>query len=60
VLADATVHPFVSHSADLLVSRFGVMFFAEPAVSFANMRKALRRRGASPSPAGERRATIRG
>lgn len=45
VLADATVHPFVSHSADLLVSRFGVMFFAEPAVSFANMRKALRPSG---------------
>lgn len=38
VLADATVYPFVSGSFDLLVSRFGVMFFAEPAVSFANMR----------------------
>lgn len=45
VLADATVHPFVPHSADLLFSRFGVMFFAEPAVSFANMRKALRPSG---------------
>jgi ubiquinone/menaquinone biosynthesis C-methylase UbiE len=42
VLADATVHPFVPHSADLLFSRFGVMFFAEPSVSFTNMRKALR------------------
>jgi ubiquinone/menaquinone biosynthesis C-methylase UbiE len=42
VLADATVHPFVPASFDLLVSRFGVMFFAEPALSFANMRKALR------------------
>jgi SAM-dependent methyltransferase len=45
VLADATVYPFEPASADLLVSRFGVMFFAEPAVSFANMRKALRRSG---------------
>jgi SAM-dependent methyltransferase len=45
VQADATVHPFVPHSADLLFSRFGVMFFAEPAVSFANMRKALRPSG---------------
>jgi ubiquinone/menaquinone biosynthesis C-methylase UbiE len=45
VLADATVYPFVSGSFDLLVSRFGVMFFAEPAVSFANMRKALRPSG---------------
>jgi ubiquinone/menaquinone biosynthesis C-methylase UbiE len=42
VLADATVHPFAPASFDLLVSRFGVMFFADPALSFANMRKALR------------------
>jgi ubiquinone/menaquinone biosynthesis C-methylase UbiE len=45
VLADATVHPFETASFDLLVSRFGVMFFAEPAVSFANLRKALKREG---------------
>jgi SAM-dependent methyltransferase len=45
VLADATVYPFESASFDLLASRFGVMFFAEPAVSFANMRKALRPSG---------------
>jgi SAM-dependent methyltransferase len=45
VLADATVYPFVSASSDLLVSRFGVMFFAEPALSFANLRRALRPSG---------------
>jgi SAM-dependent methyltransferase len=45
VLADATVYPFAPASFDLLVSRFGVMFFAEPALSFANMRKALRPSG---------------
>jgi ubiquinone/menaquinone biosynthesis C-methylase UbiE len=45
VLADATVYPFVSATFDLLVSRFGVMFFAEPAISFANMRRALRPSG---------------
>ena len=45
VLADATVYPFDPASFDLLVSRFGVMFFAEPARSFANMRKALRPSG---------------
>jgi ubiquinone/menaquinone biosynthesis C-methylase UbiE len=45
VLADATVYPFVAASFDLLVSRFGVMFFAEPALSFANLRKALRTTG---------------
>jgi ubiquinone/menaquinone biosynthesis C-methylase UbiE len=42
VLADATVYPFDPQNFDLLVSRFGVMFFAEPAVSFANLRRALR------------------
>ena len=41
-LADATVHAFAPASFDLVVSRFGVMFFAEPALSFANIRKALR------------------
>jgi SAM-dependent methyltransferase len=45
VLADATVHPFAPGSNDLLVSRFGVMFFANPTLSFANMRSALRRDG---------------
>lgn len=44
-LADATVYPFDPESFDLLVSRFGVMFFAEPAVSFANLRRALRPSG---------------
>jgi ubiquinone/menaquinone biosynthesis C-methylase UbiE len=45
VLADATVHPFEPASADLLVSRFGVMFFADPVASFTNLRKALRPSG---------------
>ncbi len=43
--ADATVYPFEPGGADLLFSRFGVLFFAEPARSFANMRKGLRRGG---------------
>jgi SAM-dependent methyltransferase len=42
VQADATVHAFEPGSADLLVSRFGVMFFADPVLSFRNMRKGLR------------------
>ena len=45
VLADATVYPFDPGSFDLLVSRFGVMFFADPVISFANLRKALRPKG---------------
>jgi SAM-dependent methyltransferase len=44
-LADATVYPFDPASFDLLASRFGVMFFGDPVVSFANMRKALRPSG---------------
>ncbi|ANW01889.1 class I SAM-dependent methyltransferase [Bradyrhizobium icense] len=45
VLADATVYPFEPKSFDVLASRFGVMFFADPALSFANMRKALKPSG---------------
>jgi SAM-dependent methyltransferase len=45
VLADATVYPFVPAGFDLLVSRFGVMFFAEPALSFANLHRALKPSG---------------
>ncbi|MBR1207152.1 MULTISPECIES: class I SAM-dependent methyltransferase [unclassified Bradyrhizobium] len=44
-LADATVYPFDPASFDLLASRFGVMFFADPAVSFANLHKALKPSG---------------
>ena len=45
VLADATDHPFDPVDFDLLASRFGVMFFADPVVSFANLRSALRPSG---------------
>jgi SAM-dependent methyltransferase len=43
IMADATAYPFEPGAADLLFSRFGVMFFAEPQKSFANMRRGLRR-----------------
>ena len=42
VLADATVYDFEPEWADLAASRFGVMFFADPARSFANLRKGLK------------------
>jgi SAM-dependent methyltransferase len=42
VLADATVYAFAPGWADLVVSRFGVMFFADPARSFANLRRGLK------------------
>ncbi len=40
--ADAQTHSFAPASADLLFSRFGVMFFLEPVAAFANLAKALR------------------
>jgi len=40
VHADAQVHPF-SGGFDALVSRFGVMFFADPVAAFANLGRAL-------------------
>ncbi len=42
VQADAQTHRFEAHSFDALVSRFGVMFFADPAAAFANLRAAMR------------------
>lgn len=38
--ADASVHPF-EPEYDLVFSRFGVMFFADPIAAFANIRNAL-------------------
>ena len=45
IAADATIYPFERGGADLLFSRFGVMFFADPVLAFANMRTALRSGG---------------
>ncbi len=45
IQADASVHDFVPESFDLAFSQFGVMFFANPAAAFANIRRALKRQG---------------
>jgi protein-L-isoaspartate O-methyltransferase len=42
LLADAQVHLFPPASFDLLTSRCGVMFFADPVAAFSNLIKALR------------------
>jgi len=42
ILADAQRHAFEPGSFDHLVSRFGVMFFDQPAQAFANLRAAAR------------------
>ncbi len=39
--ADAQTHQFETESFDALVSRFGVMFFADPAAAFRNLRCAV-------------------
>lgn len=40
--ADAQTHAFAPAAFDVLYSRFGVMFFADPPAAFANLRRALR------------------
>lgn len=42
VEADAARHPFDPRSADHLISRFGVMFFANPVAAFAHMAKGVK------------------
>jgi len=39
---DAQTHPFEPGAFDLVYSRFGVMFFADPTAAFSNLRAALR------------------
>lgn len=41
-LDDAQVAAFDAASVDLVYSRFGVMFFADPVAAFANLRRALK------------------
>lgn len=39
---DVQVHPFPPAGFDVAISRFGVMFFADPVAAFANVGRALR------------------
>ena len=40
--ADAQLHHFPEQSFDLVISRFGTMFFGDPGAAFANIGRALR------------------
>ncbi|MFI7144129.1 class I SAM-dependent methyltransferase [Nonomuraea sp. NPDC050022] len=40
--ADAQVHPFAAASVDVVISRFGVMFFNDPVTAFTNIARATR------------------
>ena len=46
VVADAQRHRFTPGAADVIASRFGVMFFDDPVQAFANLRAAARGGGA--------------
>ena len=41
-LGDAQTHRFASAHFDVVISRFGTMFFADPVAAFANIARALR------------------
>jgi SAM-dependent methyltransferase len=43
ICANAQEHTFDPASVDMLISRFGVMFFDDPVRAFANLRRAARR-----------------
>ncbi|MEQ8142694.1 class I SAM-dependent methyltransferase [Streptomyces sp. OP7] len=45
VQGDAQVHPFERASFDVALSRYGVMFFADPVAAFTNIAGALRPEG---------------
>jgi SAM-dependent methyltransferase len=40
IRADAQTHAFQTRSFDMLISRFGVMFFSDPVEAFTNVRRA--------------------
>jgi len=42
ICTDAQTYDFEPASADIVVSRFGVMFFDDPAAAFANLRRAAK------------------
>src|SRR5438132_13015183 len=42
IVADVSCHAFAPNTFDLVVSRFGVMFFSDPQAAFANVRRAMK------------------
>jgi SAM-dependent methyltransferase len=45
IAADAAAHPFPPDAFDVVVSRFGIMFFEDPVAAFANLRSGVRSGG---------------
>jgi SAM-dependent methyltransferase len=46
IRADAQTHGFAPASFEMMISRFGVMFFEDPVAAFANLRRAAKASGA--------------
>lgn len=42
VLADAQTHPFIKNSYDVMISRFGVMFFEVSVAAFTNIKQSMK------------------
>src|SRR6266487_2678430 len=57
---DAQVHGFTPGAGDVALSRFGVMFFSDPAAAFANIARGLRPGGGWSSCAGRTSQTTNG
>jgi ubiquinone/menaquinone biosynthesis C-methylase UbiE len=55
-LADAQLHGFAPERFDVAISRFGLMFFADPDAAFANIARALRPGGRLVALVWQRRA----
>lgn len=45
LLGDAQVYPFEAAAFDVVMSRFGVMFFDDPVAAFSNLRRAVKADG---------------
>jgi SAM-dependent methyltransferase len=45
VHSDAAVHPFPSQEFDVVISRFGTMFFSDPVAAFSNLARSSRHGG---------------
>ena len=58
IQGDAQIYPFEEASFDLLVSRFGVMFFDDPVRAFTNLREPRSRTSRPVSPCGAVRRTM--
>jgi SAM-dependent methyltransferase len=58
VIADAQTHDFGAGTFDAVISRFGTMFFPDPAAAFANLARACRPRGRLAVTVWQRRSRV--